>query len=151
MDEDDRVCAFHSRLNIRNLRFCECAFFNLSLVIWWTHIIICWAVSKASVVAGSRGTWASTRLNEWPPKDTQLLTTTWTLMGNIFCTVSTKWNATTTESNKCYIIKIRRFQRGEDEKNVCLRFVFFSTFLLFYRPFPVCLWLTSTRINCHSN
>ena len=70
-----------------------------ALVSWqclcWGHITICWAMCIASVIPSPWGTTASTRLNDWTFIDTQIFTTVWTLMPNIFCTVCTKWNTTT--------------------------------------------------------
>lgn len=77
-----------------------------SVISWqclsWGHITICWAMCIASVIPSPWGTTPSTRLNDWTSIDTQIFTTVWTLVPNIFCTVCTKWNTTTSARNKCY-------------------------------------------------
>lgn len=91
----------------------ECLFPNFALVSWqclcWGHITICWAMCIASVIPSPWGTTASTRLNDWTFIDTQIFTTVWTLVPNIFCTVCTKRNTATSARKKCY----RYFKKPE--------------------------------------
>lgn len=77
-----------------------CSCFFLPLVIRWTHIIISWAMSIASVIASVSTSSPSTRLGNRTLINTYLLMTIGTLMGNILGTISTKWNATTTKTRQ---------------------------------------------------
>lgn len=82
----------------------QCLFPNFALVSWqrlcWGHITICWAMCIASVVPSPWRTTTSTRLNDRTLIDTKIFTTIRTLVPNIFCTVCTKWNTTTSAKNK---------------------------------------------------
>lgn len=111
---------------LKRVRVHQCLFPNFALVIWqllcWGHVTICWAMCIASVVTSSWVSTTSTRLNKWTFIDTQIFSTIWTLVRNIFCTVSTKWNATTSARDKCHTIIKKSLNRWcfpieESEKN----------------------------------